>query len=171
METDTCKPTIPEWIPERPLSPLGFHWEYRGKHWKQNSVKHGYIFISEKCSTPHDFCGPSMPGVDANGCSFHYFELVENKKTDSITIKVAKWSDWKKETVEKIKSMVIEGKIDMEYVLIAPRMDPDDLKPFYNHFFLDGIFDDGVFVEHPKSKDAYWFMGNDCPLIYKPKTV
>ena len=91
--------------------------------------------------------------------------------TDKITFKVISWDDWSNAITEKItEELRIGSDIDVEDLIFAPKLDPDDPRPFCKTFMWDDVYENRVFVRVHSNKDCYWFINSDSTcLIYHPK--
>lgn len=67
----------------------------------------------------------------------------------------------------------IEGgavnEVTVDDLIHAPKLDPEDPKPFCKRFVFDGIYENNIFVRHHSDKSCFWFISGDTTsLIYKP---
>ena len=91
--------------------------------------------------------------------------------TDKISFKVISWDDWSnaitKRIIEELRYAV---DLDVEDLIFAPKLDPENPKDFCKRFVFDELYEDRVFVRHNTNKDSYWFINGDSTcLLYKPK--
>jgi hypothetical protein len=86
--------------------------------------------------------------------------------------KVIEWKDWveniNKNTTEQIK----DDLISVDDLINAPKLDPENPKPFCERFMFEQVYESNVFVKHPKEKNCYWYIAvGEASLIYHPQLI
>jgi hypothetical protein len=93
------------------------------------------------------------------------FELVNSK--NSIKFEVWEWSEWVEDIISRIKGASM-NEITVDNLIHAPKLDPEDPRPFCKSFMFDGIYENKIFVRHHIDRDSYWFINSgDTSLVYK----
>lgn len=94
------------------------------------------------------------------------------KHSDSITFKVISWQDWSRKLIDNITIKLKIDNIAAEDLIFAPKLNPDDPRPFCKHFMFDDVYENSVFVRDHKTDNCYWYINGDTThLIYHPKLV
>lgn len=88
----------------------------------------------------------------------------------TVSFKNLTWDEWVADIVIRTQNAFNNGAIDLDDLIHAPRLDPDNPSPFCTHFHVDDIYETRVFVSDHKTKDCYWFInGDSTSCIFYPK--
>lgn len=140
----------------------GYKWVYRGKGWKG-------VNVCYTCSNAGDIPAGStnyhLSDTDAVPY-LHYFEMVKDDTT-TVTFKVIPWKVWKYNLINNLTQLVDDREISVRELIDAPKLDPEDIKDFCEHFAFDNVFEDNVFVEHCDDPTYVWFINNDKVILIK----
>lgn len=164
---------IPSFIPARPNPPKGYHWEYRGRGWCARKVI--YIFFDGLYASEFDNVSNALNLItsNTNACKHvHYFELVKDApKANTVNIIVRTFEEWKSSMVQKLKEDAASGKISIGDLLDAPKLDPENLGPFCDHYIFADVYETNVLVSLPSCSTTFWYITNgDAVLVPYPKT-
>ena len=89
---------------------------------------------------------------------------------NTVTFKLLTWEEWVADIYIRTLAQFKNGEIGLDDLIHAPKLDPDDPKPFCARFIFDDMYENRVFVSDHKTKDCYWFINGDTTsCIFYPK--
>jgi hypothetical protein len=89
---------------------------------------------------------------------------------NTVTFRSYTWDEWVADIIVKTQEAFICGDIDLDDLIHAPKLDPDNPQPFCKAFMFEQLYENRVFVSDHKTKDCYWFINSDnTACIFYPK--